>query len=276
MTESPPEAAIGPLQKILDANPNRIPQRALRTPAKEFFILFTARTGSSHLAELLTSARVGDVREWLNPAFVEGQARYFGASTLAEYFSRIRSACPDGVFGQKMTIWFYEAFSRETQLEEHFDFAAPCVFLFRESLVDQAVSLRLAQQRNVFHRREDVELGPLSPVDYDATAIMQIAEALLQEESRLRAFMQAHGTQPRYLSYERLISADPAAIVDAVARMIDVKPARQSIRSRHRKLGDVVNIEHVRRFTQEQPQFCENLQQRRQWLIAAAQRSPLV
>src|SRR5262249_1025712 len=128
----PEEPGRGPLAKILASTPARADRPPLQKPEREFFVLFTARTGSSHLAELLTAAGVGDVREWLNPAFIEAQAKYFGAASFADYFAGMRSICPKGVFGQKMTIWFHEAFSREARLEDHFDFSAPCVLLFRE------------------------------------------------------------------------------------------------------------------------------------------------
>jgi len=214
------------------------------------------------MAELLTSARVGDVREWLNPAFLEGQARYFGASTLAEYFSRIRSACPDGVFGQKMTIWFYEAFAREVRLEDHFDFSAPCVVLFRENIVEQAVSLCFAANRNVFHGKDAAVA--LADVAYNAADIRQCIEGFVGEEERLRSFVEQHRSRVRYLSYEQLACAPTELVLEAIGRLVGVQPALDSASSAHRKLGDDANRAQAQRFVEEHPEHIVYVMRRRQ------------
>jgi LPS sulfotransferase NodH len=266
----------GPLQQILDANPNRIADRPTRKPDKEFLILFTARTASSHLAELLTSARVGDVREWLNPEFVRGQADGLRAGNLAEYLLRIRSHCPEGVFGQKMTIAFYEAFSREVRLEDFFNFGAPTVLLFRDNIIEQAVSLYLANQRKHFHKLADVETLDLGPISYDASEISRYAEALCREEERLKSFIDDKASQPRFLDYEALVDADPTTFVRAVADMVSIAPALDRMKSRHLKLGNADNEAMAERFIEENLIFCDGLHARRHWLFEGLEQHPLL
>jgi LPS sulfotransferase NodH len=270
----PAAGSAGPLQRILDDIPRRAAPRPPRVPEREFVILFTARTGSSHLAELLTSARIGDVREWLHPQFLKGQAEFFGVGSFAEYFARIRANCPNGVFGHKMTIWFYEAFSREVRLEDHFDFGT-CVFLYREDLVAQAVSLFLANRRKIFHDAGEARVA-LSAVDYDPTDIMKGVESLAQEEQRLRGFVDQHAASPRFVSYEQFIRAELAEVVDAVARFVGVTAVPAQMRSRHRKLDDPQNPDFADRFRRENAAYCEQVQAARRWLIEAAAASPLM
>lgn len=246
-----------------------------RQPDREFLILFVARTGSSHLAELLTSTGVGDVREWLNPAFREGQAKYFRTTNLPDYFAAIRSACPNGVFGQKMTIWFYEEFSREVRLEDHFNFAVPSVFLFRENIVEQAVSLCLAAGRNVFHNTGTLP-AQLPDVAYNAADIRQCIESFANEELRLRAFVEQHGTIARYLSYEQMIAADPRRVVAAVGKLIGYEPDLSKVKSAHRKLGDDANGAYAQRFVEEHRDYVEAVGRRRRWLIDGAKAAPLI
>jgi len=242
---------------------------------REFLILFVARTGSSHLAELLTSAGVGDVREWLNPAFREGQAQFFRTTNLADYFAAIRRARQNGVFGQKMTIWFYEEFSREARLEDHFNFAVPTVFLFRENIVEQAVSLCMAAGRNVFHNTGALP-ADLPDVAYNAADIRQCVESFVNEELRLRAFVQQHGSLVRYLSYEQLASADPRRVVEAIAALVGVKSDVAKLKSAHRKLGDDANRAHAQRFVEEHRDYVGAVGRRRQWLLDALREKPLL
>ncbi len=266
----------GPLLRLLEANTKRIDQRPTRAPERELVILFTARTGSSHLAELLTSAGVGDVREWLHPAFLQGQAEYFGAYTFEQYFQRMRSVCPGGVFGHKMTIWFYEAFSREVRLEDYFSFTGPSVVLFRERLVEQAVSLYLANQRKLFHDTGGPEAKNLATVAYDAMEIMQGAETLCLEEERLKNFIERQGMSPRYVSYEEFTAADPARVIESVASLVGVKAKIDAAKSRHSKLRDRDNVAHAERFVTENSAYCASLHTRRRWLFDAARISPLL
>jgi LPS sulfotransferase NodH len=265
----------GPLQQVLAATAPRLGARPLRKPNREFLILFLARTGSSHLAELLTSAGVGDVREWLNPAFVEGQARHFGANNFHDYLEAMRSICPNGVFGQKMTIWFYEAFAKEVRLEDHFNFDVPCVFLFRENIVEQAVSLCFADRRKVFHHT-DAAAPALEMVEYDPAAICRYVEDFADEERRLQQFVAEHGAEVRYLSYEQLTETDSGAIVQAIAHLVDLEPALTKMKSQHRKIGDETNRLYAARFIEEELEYVEQIAAQRQWLFDAAESQPLI
>ena len=267
-------AGLGPLAQILAGTPRRANRPPPRKPEREFQILFVARSGSSHLAELLTSAGVGDVREWLNPAFAEAQAKYFGATSFADYFAAMRSTCPRGIFGQKMTIWFYEAFAREVRLEDHFDFGAPCVFLFRENIVEQAVSLCFAANRNVFHGKDAA--APLAEVAYNAADIRQCIDGFVSEEQRLRDFVEQHGARMRYLSYEHLACAPTEIILEAIGKLVGLQPVPGKAASAHRKLGDDANRAQAERFIEEHPEYAADVVRRRQWLFDALWHQPLI
>jgi len=266
----------GNLQSILDTVPEGRAPRAAKSPDREFVVLFSARTGSSHLSELLTSAQIGDVREWLNPGFLHGQATFFGTRTFRDYFLAIRSVCPGGLFGQKMTVWFYEAFARESAIDDFFRFDVPSVLLFRENIIEQAVSLRMANHRRLFHRTTDLNLGELSAVKYEAQEIGRYAMFLFQEELRLKAFCEKKNVAPKFLSYEQLIARDHRQVIEAIAHLIGVTAATLSMNSRHQKLGNHENLAHARRFMEENLMFCQMLGEHRRWLAEALQQNPLL
>lgn len=267
----------GPLAARLAATARHIADEVVTQPQKEFVILFLARTGSSHLTELLTSAGVGAPREWLNPGFIAGQAEAFGARTPGEYFTRMRSRfSPGGVFGHEMTIDFYEDWSREIHLEDWFNFSVPAVFLFRDNIVEQAVSVYFAVVRKFYHRTSDVPIDDLAEVPYDEAEIRNCIETFTAQEERLLAFAAAKGMQPRFVTYEDLTAADPRAVVRAVAELAGVTAKLEAVASPHRKLGDERNMDYASRFIAANRAFCRALRVRRRPLFDALASAPLL
>ncbi|MBW8880277.1 MAG: hypothetical protein JF615_02295 [Asticcacaulis sp.] len=266
----------GPLESLLRANAKVFDAPPLTSPERDFVILFFARTGSSHLTDLLSSAGVGDPREWLNPDFLAGQAEGLGAADFDTYFTRMRGRFQrQGVFGHEMAIYFYERYSLEVRLEDWFDFSGPSILLFREDLVAQAVSLFLAIRRNLYHRTGDLAQAP-AEVPYDGPSLKGCIETLADEERRTRAFIAEKAMTPRVVSYERHTAADPQAVVAAIARHVGVTPKLDKITSPHRKLGDSRNDALATRFRAEYPDLCARLEAGRQWLFDALCDDPLL
>ena len=264
------------LASLLAATPPReVTETAIR-PAKEYVILFVARSGSSHLTDLLTSAGVGVPREWLNPAFLSGQAEAFGASDFASYFTRMRSRFTrNGIFGHEMTLGFYEAFSREVRLEEWFNFHGPAVFLFREDIIAQAVSLVMAIHRDFFHRIAE-DCPDLPDTGYRPQEIRHYIDTFANEERGLLDLATRSGMDVRFVSYERHTAATPEAVVKAIARHVGASADLSALASRHRKLGDALNQRYAERFAAENADYCKAVQDSRRWLFDAMERRPLL
>lgn len=249
-------------------------------PQKDFIILFLARTGSSHLTDLLTSAGIGDPREWLNPGFIggdNGQASAFGARTFDEYFTRMRSRfSPGGVFGHEMTIDFYDDWSAETRLEDWFPFSVPAVFLFRDNIVEQAVSVYFAVVRKLYHRTSDTGFDNLATVPYDEMEIRNCIETFVRQEERLLAFAGDKGMQPRFITYEALTQTDGRDVVSAIGQWVGVTPTLEAVTSPHRKLGNACNLDYASTFIAANRAYCRELRTRRRPLFDAMARAPLL
>lgn len=259
---------LGNIATTLKNNPtNREHAGHLATPSKEYTIFFTARSGSTYLTDLLESVRLGDPREWLNPGFVKDQAHYFGSGNFRDYFLRMRSDfSPGGIFGHEMTLWFYQYFSKEVRLEDYFNLAGPSVFLFRENIVEQAVSLFLAVGRGVFHRTSETGDLALPEVPYDAAEIERYVKMFADEENAWGAMFERQGWTPRYLSYERMTTQSPAAVAEAFGRLLDSPVDVSVIRLGQQKVGNSVNRDYAERFERENVDVCRRLARERRWL----------
>ena len=267
----------GPLQRRLDRMRSEPLAPEGTKPEREYLILFTARSGSSHLTQLLASAGVGDPREWLNPRFLAGQAEFLGARSFEDYFAAMRARfSPNGVFGHEMTMGFHQDFSREVRLEDHFDFGAPTIFLYREDIVQQAVSLTFASHRNVFHNTGGLGPGDLGPVPYSVRKIRHSLLLLAGQERQSLAFLDRHAAPVRYLSYEALVRNDPRRVVRAISDHVGAKPDLAALSSDHRKLGDQTNLEHAERFARDQGRLLASVFRRRRRLLQRAMQSPLI
>lgn len=267
---------MGALADLLSRTGRHIEQETTRTPDREYVVLFLARTGSSHLTSLLTSGGVAEPREWLNPNFAAGQAEAFGARTFDEYFTRMRSRfSPGGAFGHEMTIEFYRDWSAECRLEDWFRFDVPAVFLFREDIVEQAVSVAFAVYRQFYHKTQD-DLEPLSDVPYMEGEIRACVENFVAQENDLLAFAETQGATTRFLTYEALTEADPKTVVAAIADHVGISPQLDKVASHHRKLGDARNLDQASRFIAANRAFCRELRQRRRLVFEALQRAPLL
>ena len=272
-----PYSPFGPLEKVLDQTIARPLPDDLRPPEREYLILFTARSGSSHLTDLLTSSGVGDPREWLNPQFLADQAEFFGAGSFEDYFASMRGRySPNGVFGHEMTLAFYKDFSREVRLEDHFDFKAPTIFLYRENIVEQAISLMFASYRNIYHDTGGLEAGVLSRVPYDVRVISRLVRLIAGQERGSLAFVDRQGMPVRYLSYEALVADEPARVVRAICDHVGAEPELATLTSSHRKLGNQMNLDYAERFARDQRRFLETVSLKRRALLQRAAEAPLI
>lgn len=263
------ENILGNIGNVLRDNPTRRdPTSVPVSPEKEYTIFFTARSGSTYLTELLKSVKLGDPREWLNPGFVKDQAHYFGANNFRDYFLRMRSEfSPGGVFGHEITLWFYNYFSQEVRLEDYFNFKSPSIFLFRENIVEQAVSLFLAVGRGVFHKSSDEGDVAYPDVPYDASEIKRYIEMFCSEERGLQTLFDQNGWTPYYLSYETIFSHTPREVAISFGNMLKVDLELDKINPRMQKVGDSVNASYAERFSGEDADYCADVMARRVWLI---------
>ena len=267
----------GPLQRVLDGVPVKPRPDDLVPPQREFVILFTPRSGSSHLAQALASAGLADPREWLHPDFLAERAELFGTNSFEDYLGAVRALCSrDGVFGHKMAMTFYDRFSSEARLEDHFDFGAPAIVLYRQDIVQQAVSLALAEQRDFWHDTGGGAPPRPWPAAYDPGAISRSLDWIADQERLTDEFVARKGMPVRYLSYEVLASSPLAVVVEAISDHVGAPADGDAASSDYRKLGGAANVEYAARFVRENPARVRSISARRARFLRRAAEAPLL
>ena len=236
-------------------------------PVRQYVVLFTARSGSSWLNDLMVNAGIfGNPGEFLNPKQICQFADRFGATNMPAYLDVIRRrGCIDGTFGLKVTPGHArQAFGTVRKALEAFPGAAP-IFVLREDIVAQAVSLYLMRFQAVKHR----VAGGKRPNDafkanYDRTEIRNCLQRTLNQEHLADEAYYAMHLKPLRLSQERNLASDPGRLVHRLATHVGIAADTvATAESRHLKLGASINEEYAERFRKDEAAFIEDVASQR-------------
>ena len=143
-------------------------------------------------------------------------------------------------FGLEVTLYqVRKLFGDAGPFMEHFAAATP-IFLIREDIVLQGVSLCKMVQTGLAHSvsadaaaRSQAEAG----FDYDAAEIESWVTHIRNLETLSERHFASYGLAPLRISYEGMMAAGAAAVVDLFRRTLGVPHKPVEIRSRHEKIG---------------------------------------
>lgn len=238
-----------------------------KAPAKRYAMLFTPRSGSSLLTDLVTALGVlGRPTEWFNPDLVLRTRNGLpgGALTLRDYIRALLTlrSSPNGVFGVQM-VWSHLESLIECGGLDLLLAADDAFFLhIRKNLVAQAISLFLAAESGYFHSHQAGNARFLPA--YDVQAIATAIDELLKQETGLCGFVSGRQMQQRiHLTCYEDLAADQARFVEAMGAVLGVPcelPAQPA--ATRQKIGTNINLEYEARFREE----------RRDWLAARMER----
>lgn len=249
-------------------------------PRKRYVIYFTARSGSSWLTDIITrTGCLGAPDECFNPNFLPEMARAMQAGSLEQYVDRIqRRRALGGVFGCEITFFQMKAvFGGPEAFLKHFGRAKP-IWLIREDIVQQAVSLYKMETTQVAHRASSDPVSRAAAearFTYDRDQIRHWLEHLLTKERRTEAMFAAHGLAPLRLSYEVITGLGAARVVNVLANYMD-EPAIDvaEVPSAHGKLGTSRNLEFATRFRAEEAAYMERVKATRSPWLRRINRNP--
>jgi LPS sulfotransferase NodH len=234
--------------------------RERKTPAQlRYVIWFTPRSGSSWLTDIARATdRLGNPGECFNPGFVPQMARKMHAADMDQYIQMLlRRRQTRGVFGCELTFYHLQRCFESTEAFMRYFDGAPAVWLLREDIVQQAVSLVKMQQTRIAHSVEaDADARAAAERDfvYDAGQIEHFLDHVLRAEAGCEALFKAYGHAPLRLSYERNMAMGGHAVLNAIAHHIGLRPIPpQDIATGHVKLGTDRNAEFADRFRSENP-----------------------
>lgn len=254
--------------------------RARKAPARiRYVIWFTPRSGSSWLTDILSACgRLSHPAECFNPLQLRVLAQKLHVGDLDQYIQiLLRRRNTEGVFGCQLT-WYQmqRCFGDEAHFMRYFD-GAPGIWLIREDLVAQAVSLAKMEQTGLRHgahsdaaTRAAAEAG----LAYDPARIGAALQHILRAEDGCEALFQAWGHAPLRLSYERNIAMGANHVLNAIAHHIGVRPIPPaSIETEHVKLGTDLNVEFAARFRAENADMLADIDAGRAVRLAAIDRT---
>ncbi|MDQ0503245.1 Stf0 family sulfotransferase [Xanthobacter agilis] len=187
------------------------------------FVAMVPRSGSSYLGSLISAngfLMQGETFRFIQGTF-ERYVRKTKSKTYEEYIrNKISDNTKNGMFSAKVgwpqfnPIYFSGAY-------RHYFSSAKFVYLTREDILDQSISLFIAQSTGYFHstsqQRKDQNAEEIH-FDFDAIAarVVQFSEM----QSNWERFFASEGIRPLRVTYEQLLS-DPEDVVRRIGNYIN-------------------------------------------------------
>ncbi|MGE4481626.1 MAG: Stf0 family sulfotransferase [Acidocella sp.] len=226
---------------------------ATNPPSRKYIIMFTARSGSTWLTNVLSGTKLlGTPEEFINPDFVLGVARSLNTKEPAPFLELLqcRRKSPNGVFGMEVRHIDIELFGEDVFFKT---FGENTVFfnLWRENIVAQAVSLYRAVSSGRYHSTDNA--APTVP-PYDADHINRwLMHLHLQENANIK-LLGKRGIIFDNLRYETMVKNRETTLelfFDRLGLKDQQKEIETLIATELQKVGDCWNDETEQRFRAE-------------------------
>lgn len=246
-------------------------ERSRKEPATlRYVIWFTPRSGSSWLTDIATATnRLGVPGECFNPNFMPAMTQKMNAASMDQYIQILtRRRNTKGVFGCELT-WYQmdRCFGDVDDFMRYFD-GAPVVWLIREDIVLQAVSLVKMQQTRIAHAPEASaaeRAAAEAAFTYDPEAIAQFVRHVHRAETGCEEIFATYGLKPLRLSYEHNMAMGGDNVLNAIAHHLKIKPiARETpVDSDHVQIRTSRNDAFAKRFAAEHADFLAEIAEER-------------
>ena len=236
---------------------------------RDHVIWFTARTGSTWLASMLFSAGFPKASEYFHPNKYDRRAFYMGVNTSEDYVRKTREQrAKNGVFLHEMTFQFWDIMSKKSTAMAMLDFQNPSIVLFREDVVQQAISVHCALQTGKWHNYGFEQ--KTKAITYDARSIKKYVQLIIDQENGMRRYQDKLIPNARFVSYEKLCRRPPATVVCKIGQHIDYTAFDTSMaKTIHQRVASQQNAEIYDKFQKTHRDFCDTAKRSRQWLFDA-------
>jgi LPS sulfotransferase NodH len=246
---------------------------ALPLPAVRYVVYFTPRSGSSRLTDLIDRAGgCGIPGEYFNPNLIKKAATFLGAQGLEDYIDLLmRRRNTNGVFGCEVTSGhLYNTFYSHKKFIELYQ-PTSSVFLIRENIVEQAVSLSRMAQTGIAHNTSSPTFTRDSnEFQYRPFQIRFYLLNLLSMEKLLERTFRVRNIEPLRLSYETLDRVSPDVFIPVIADHVAANCEQTNgLESEHKKLGDEKSLDYAERFRKDSAKVLEMANRRRAHTLSA-------
>jgi LPS sulfotransferase NodH len=226
--------------------------------------LFTPRSGSSWLAKIAgATQQLGFFEEYINPDFIHEVATQMYANDRITLLAMLRrwAKSENGVFSMEARAIDIERFG-EAEFFEAFGAPAVTLFLWRDNIVAQGISLYRAVDTGRFHSAD----APAPTPEYDPDKIAEWMAHIVEIENQNLALMERHGLHARFLRYEDIIRdrrTTLTIVADSVRINLLDKHHAASQENEPHKLADDWNHNAERDFRDKRRDFIWNLEAQR-------------
>ena len=227
-----------------------------------YIICSTPRTGSTLLCELLASSGVaGNPHSYFRSEDIDRRASQWGLRRGWRFDAyveavRVRTATPNGVLGLRIMWGTLDEILHGLRspggvagdralLEAAFG-SVRYVYLRRDDIVRQAISLFKAEQSNYWHSTQS--RSP-SEVQYDHDEIARRVDSLQNDNLAWNSWFESTGVEPLSTTYEEL-DLDPMGTAATVLRHLGLD-ASGELSAPNERLADETNQAWHARFLRE-------------------------
>lgn len=211
-------------------------------PRKVVFICFTNRCGSNFFAQAIASdGQLRQADEFICWDTVRALSEKHEHRSLIEYLNWLAEdqLSPSGYFACKLSLSHLLLLFEEGVLDQWRD-SAKFIFLYREDIIAQAVSLNVA-----WHTKQWTSEDRVGPVDvpFKTDQLFEIARSIALRNAYFPMVFELLGIEPMVISYEDF-SADTVKWTSEVGRFLGLSNLNfVPEKVRYRKQADSGNLE---------------------------------
>lgn len=235
--------------------------RSIPSPVHEYYICFTPRSGSTWLNEILTQSQLmGVPGEWFNPGqLAKNIVKRYPCADLPEYIDCIKrkTSATSGVFGAEISFFQYEILEQALaacDARELVDLGrSKLIYLWRQDLLAQAVSLYRATETGMFHSvQRDAAVREEADFAYSENKIWKWMLHLLQQELGWVRWLSKRELPYLNLSYEELWSSTELTLARLFQYVLgdadEPRPRVADLTLSHRKIANAHSESLVQEF----------------------------
>lgn len=234
--------------------------------AKSYLILFTPRSGSSWLTDIITQQKIlGRPTEWFNPDLIQSAMNGLSRKTynIHEYCQELQNThkSPEGYFGAELTASHLSLLTDLVDIQSTFNNPA-YILLLRKNIIAQGISLHLATTTGYFHATNTINQDNLA--EYSEVKIKKWVNEIIKDEKYFHQFIKRKEIDFLMLWHED-IKANTQNTISAVSNHITngLLSTTYEPESAHAKIGSSINKQFEERFRDENKAFIDNIDKQR-------------
>ncbi len=241
-----------------------------RIPSKNYLILFTPRSGSSWLTDLISQQKIlGKPSEWFNPDLIQSSMNALGNRThnIYEYCQSLQKThqSESGFFGAELTATHLAMLEELLDVDRTFN-SPQYVILLRKNIIAQGISLFLATETGFFHATNTINSD--NQASYDENKIKKWIGVILDDENYFYRFINNKPHTPLLIWYEDIQKSTKDCLSLLVEKVTGANKvfAIDHKESQHRKISSKINQQYEDKFRKENIEFVKNIASQREFL----------